>query len=83
MFHKIDDIILKDNLIIVVMFQNGITKSYDIKKILSKWEIFKELENNELYHMAKIDAGGLGISWNENIDLSSEEIWENGINIKL
>ena len=81
MFHKIDDIILKDNLIILVKFQNGITKQYDIKKIINKWKIFKELENNKIYEMAKIDAGGLGISWNENIDLSSEEIWENGIEI--
>ena len=28
--------------------------------------------------MKKGDMGGYGVSWNDNIDLSAEEIWERG-----
>lgn len=81
MFHKIEEVIPKENLIIVVKFKNGIIKKYNIKEIIDKWEIFNELYNDQLFKMVKVDPGGLGISWNEKIDLSSEEIWENGIEI--
>lgn len=78
MFHKIKNVLAKDNLILIVEFENGIKKEYDVRKLPSKWEIFKELENNSLFNKVKVDIGGYGISWNEFIDLSCEEIWENG-----
>jgi len=40
--------------------------------------VFKELENEELFNKVRVDLGGYGIIWNEEIDLSSEEIWANG-----
>lgn len=82
MFHKIKNVYPKDNMIIEIEFDNKIKKEYDIKIILNKWSIFKELKNEELFKKVKIDAGGYGISWNENIDLSCEELWERGKNIK-
>lgn len=82
MFHKIKNVYPKDNMIIEIEFDNKIKKEYDIKIILNKWIIFKELKNEELFKKVKIDAGGYGISWNENIDLSCEELWERGKNIK-
>lgn len=82
MFHKIKNVYPKDNMLIEIEFDNKIKKEYDIKIILNKWNIFKELKNEELFKKVKIDAGGYGISWNENIDLSCEELWERGKNIK-
>lgn len=29
-------------------------------------------------HEVKVDAGGYGVSWNDDIDLSCNELWENG-----
>ena len=81
MFHKIVDVKLKDNFILIVKFENGIEKQYDIKILMNKFEVFKELNNEILFKNVKIDVGGYGITWNENIDLSSEEIWNNGIEI--
>lgn len=43
MFHKIKNVLAKDNLIIMVEFENGTKKEYDVKKLLSKWEEFKQL----------------------------------------
>ena len=53
-----------------------------MKNLIKNNEIFKKLENKELFIKAKVDIGGYGIIWNENIDISSEEIWKNGIIVK-
>ena len=79
MFHKIKNVLPKENLIIEVEFENKIKKEYDLKKVINKWKIFEQLEDKELFEKVKVDVGGYGISWNEDIDLSCEEIWENGI----
>lgn len=78
MFHKVKNVYPKDDMIIEVYFDNNIKKEYDIKTILNKWSIFKKLKDEELFKKVKVDVGGYGISWNENIDLSCEELWENG-----
>ena len=82
MFHKVKNIYPKDNMIIEVDFDNKVRKEYDIKTILNKWIIFKELEDEELFKKVKVDVGGYGVSWNENIDLSCEELWKNGKDVK-
>lgn len=82
MFHKIKNVYPKDNMIIEVDFDNKVKKEYDIKTILNKWIIFKKLEDEELFKKVKVDVGGYGVSWNENIDLSCEELWKNGKNVK-
>lgn len=79
MFHKIKNVLPKENLIIEVEFENKIKKEYDLKKVINKWKIFEQLEDKELFKKVKVDVGGYGVSWNEDIDLSCEEIWENGI----
>lgn len=82
MFHKIKNVYPKDNMIIEVDFDNKVRKEYDIKTILNKWIIFKKLEDEELFKKVKVDVGGYGVSWNENIDLSCEELWKNGKDVK-
>lgn len=78
MFHKIKDVKPKEDLIIEVQFENNEIKKYDIKKIINKWNVFGKLKDKKLYENVKVDVGGYGIIWNEDIDLSCEEIWENG-----
>ena len=44
-----------------------------------KWPVFKDLENNRaLLYSVEVDAGGYGIVWNDDIDLSCDELFENG-----
>lgn len=80
MFNSIKNVIFKENLIIHVEFQNGETKCYDFKTLFERYPIFKELEKNEnLYYNGKIDCGGFGIIFNDEIDIAAEEIFNNGI----
>ncbi|WP_044018806.1 DUF2442 domain-containing protein [Thermoanaerobacter italicus] len=35
------------------------------------------------FKAVKVDAGGYGVSWNSELDLSEYELWKNGKEIKL
>ena len=79
MFHKVKSVIPQANFILLVEFQNGQKKKYDVKPLLEKWDSFRDLKNDILFQLVKVDVGGYGLVWNEYIDLACEELWENGI----
>ncbi len=79
MFYKVKEVKALDNYMLLVTFENKVIKKYDIKPLFEKWEIFKNLINiTGLFKSVKVDKGGYGISWNEEIDLSCNELWNNG-----
>ena len=48
-----------------------------------KWkDVFKTLKDNNLFSKVYVDVGGCGIVWNDYADLSCDELWENGVEIK-
>ena len=54
-------------------------KENALKLLFDKWQEFKILQDNiKLFSNVKVDNGGYGISWNEEIDISCNELWENG-----
>ena len=82
MFYKVKSVETLENYLLLIIFQNGIKKQYDIKPLFEKWKEFKTLYNNlVLFKNVKVDAGGYGISWNDNLDLSCTELWNNGTQI--
>lgn len=82
MFHKVNSVSPHKNYTLIVHFWNGETKKYDVKPLFEKWPVFQALKNNNLFESVKVDIGGYGISWNNEIDLSCDELYENGKNIK-
>lgn len=81
MFHKVKSVKCLDNYILEIVFENNIIKYYDVSNLFKKWTIFNQLKIiNGLFEQVKVDKGGYGISWNEEIDLSCNELWENGYN---
>jgi hypothetical protein len=76
---KIKSIKPKDQLILEVEFNNGVIKNYDFKKKMEEYPPFKEfLADPSLFKQAKIDAGGVGVSWNEDVDIAEWELWNGG-----
>ena len=76
---KIKKVYPRKNYILECEFENGIKKEYNLKLIIDKYEIFKKLETDEeLFNKVVVDVGGYGISWDEELDLAVEELWENG-----
>ena len=64
---------------LLVGFNNGNKKIYDVKPLFSKWAVFKTLENVPgIFRCVQVDTGGYGVVWNDEIDLSCNELWEGG-----
>ncbi len=83
MFHKVKAVNVLPDYRLSVQFAEGITKIYDLKPLFDKWPVFTELKNNqELLYSVEVDAGGYGVVWNDDIDLSCDELYENGETVK-
>ena len=79
MFHKVKKVKIIKDYILKVTFQDDSNKFYDVSKLFQKWDVFLNLKNVVgLFEQVKVDKGGYGISWNDEIDLSCDELWENG-----
>ena len=83
MAHIIDEIYPLSDYRLLAVFSNGIKKIYDVKPLFEWKKAFKELKDNNLFEEACVDVGGYGVVWNDQIDLSSEEIWNNGLDVDL
>jgi hypothetical protein len=77
-FHRISRVKALDNFVLIIEFINGEKKKYDIKPLFERWEVFKQLKDIDLFNAVKVDAQGYGLAWNDEIDLSCNELWENG-----
>ncbi len=79
MFHRVKEVNIMKDYILQITFQDGSEKYYDVSKLFPKWDIFQNLKTVVgLFEQVKVDKGGYGISWNDEIDLSCDELWENG-----
>ena len=78
MFHKIKNVSPLSDMRLSVQFIDGTTKLYDVRPLLSKLPAFKALEDRLLFSDVKVDNGGYGVVWNDDLDLSCDELWEHG-----
>ena len=79
MFYRVKRVLPQSNLKLLVQFVCGETKEYDVSPLLEKWPIFQALKTTPgLFEFVQVDAGGYGIYWNDDIDLSCDELWYNG-----
>ena len=83
MHYKIINVYPLSDYRLLAIFDNGVQKIYDLKPLFEWKEIFKSLKKNELFYGAYVDIGGYCIAWNDQIDLSSNEIWNHGKIVKL
>jgi Protein of unknown function (DUF2442) len=69
-----------DDVTLLVEFSNSDRKQYSIAKLLDK-PMFHPLKNPAFFRNFEIDKAGYGIVWNEDIDLSEYELWQNGTDV--
>lgn len=83
MFHIVKEVNALPDYRLSIQFVEGVTKIYDVKLLFTKWMQFKALEASpELFSSVKVDIGGYGIIWNDDLDLSCNELFENGETVK-
>ena len=78
MFHKVKSVVALDDYKLLVIFAEGVNKMYDVTPLFEKFIIFNDLKENGLFYECIVDVGGYGVSWNDNIDLSCDELFNNG-----
>ncbi len=82
MFHKIKSVSPLKDYCLSVQFSEGVTKIYDIKPLFEKWECFRALREDVVFEDVRVDVGGYGIVWNDDLDLSCDELFANGKTVK-
>ena len=83
MTHRIINVKILKDFVVLAFFQNGVEKEYDIQCLFEEFPQFAQLkEDTNFFKSVKVDVGGYGISWNDEFDLSAEEIWDNGVERK-
>ena len=82
MFHKIKNVFALPEYKLSVQFSEGVTKIYDVKPLFEKIPLFAELKDDQAeFACVSGDVGGYGIVWNDDLDLSCDELWENGMQV--
>ena len=80
MFHKVKSVSPLTDFRLSVQFSEGITKLYDVKPLFAKIPAFQQLQTqSDLFYGVSVDVGGYGVIWDDDLDLSCDELWENGI----
>ena len=83
MFHKVKSVSPLTDFRLSVQFCEGATKIYDVKPLFAKISAFQQFnENPELFGCVSVDVGGYGIIWDDDLDLSCDELWENGVQVE-
>ncbi|MCL2675624.1 MAG: DUF2442 domain-containing protein [Firmicutes bacterium] len=79
MFHKITSLVTLPDYVLLIGFSDGQYKQFDVKPLIRKYAPFKALENiHGLFEQAKIDIGGYGIIFSDELDLSADGVYEQG-----
>ena len=76
-YPRVKNVVPLKQKILSVTFVNGVTKLYDCKPLLTK-SPFMALSTDAIFDSIKLDQGGYGISWSNEIDLSEAELWLHG-----
>ena len=83
MFHKVKAVGALPGFRLCVQFAEGVTKIYDVKPLFAKWAAFKALAAApEAFAGVEVDAGGYGVVWDDDLDLSCDELFANGVAVK-
>lgn len=77
--YTIKSVKAKEKYILSAVFIDGTIKEYDMQplfKIFPQFNDFEEIDG--LFEKVKVDAGGYGVYWNDDLDLDANDIWEDG-----
>ena len=77
MFHKAVELNYGKGTTLFLTFQTGEVKEYDVSVLFDKYPQLTALKDRKLFITGKL-MGGYGIIWNDNLDLETETIYEDG-----
>lgn len=78
MFISATSLIFLDGVKLELTFQDGKIIRFDLSSLFDKISSLKELQNRELFLSGYLDKGGYGIIWNDEVDIDTMTIYEDG-----
>lgn len=79
MFHKVKSVTPRPGFSLLVDFEDGSRRVYDVRPLFTRWRSFQALADTRgLFEQVRVDAGGYGVSWNDDLDLACDELYCNG-----
>ena len=78
---KINKVIPQQNLVLLVEFNNGVRKEYNVNLLFKQFPEYKILKHKPLFDTVYVDCGGCSVAWTQDIDISEWELWDNGVSI--
>lgn len=63
---------------LICCFKNGETKVFNMKPVFEKYPEFNALKKDGLFYKAYVDLGGLCVTFNDELDLSEETLYQHG-----
>ena len=82
MFHKAVDLRFLEGTVLEVLFQDGKVKRYDMASLFSKYPQLTALQDRKLFLSGKL-MGAYGIVWNDDLDIETETIYEDGETVRV
>ena len=78
---RIYQVTVTDNTTLMIEFTNREIRTYDIRPLL-EIPMFALLREPAFFRSVQVDRGGYGVVWNEDIDISEYELWQNGVAVE-
>lgn len=82
MFHKVKEVYPLPAMRLCVRFANGSTKQYDVSGLMERFPQFEALEDVHVFEGVEVDVGGYGVIWNDDLDVSCDELWDHGVEMQ-
>ncbi|MBE6135961.1 MAG: DUF2442 domain-containing protein [Erysipelotrichaceae bacterium] len=80
MFYYANKVKFLEGVVVELTFQDGKIIQYDLSQLFSKYPQFKELLlNRALFENGKLDPGGYGVIWNDQLDIDATAIYYDGV----
>ena len=73
-------LVLKEDTTFDLYFLNGVVKRYDILSLSDKFPQLNALKDRSLFLKGKLLGWG-GVVWNDELDIDSETVYEEGIDV--
>lgn len=84
MTNKIISAVGKEDFSLEVEFMNGEVKKYNMDYMLAQFPQFQTLKDDKrFFESVRVDAGGYGVSWNDDLDVDAQTLWEEGVLIEM
>ncbi len=78
-YPKVSAVAPADSLNIIVTFENGTVRKYNVEQLFNDFPDYELLRNKDIFDLVHVDCGGYAVAWNDELDITECELWDNSV----